>query len=34
MARDADPYSLANELLDSSLSGGESHEQDARSKIA
>jgi LAO/AO transport system kinase len=34
MAREADPYSLANELLDSSLSGGKSHEQDARSKIA
>ncbi len=33
MARDADPYSLASELLDSSLSGGK-HEQDARSKIA
>lgn len=33
MAREADPYSLANELLDSSLSGG-THEQDARSKIA
>jgi len=32
--READPYSLANELLDSSLSGGKSHEQDARSKIA
>ena len=34
VAREADPYSLANELLDSSLSGGQSHEQDARSKIA
>jgi LAO/AO transport system kinase len=37
MAREADPYSLANELLDSSLSGGnqgKAHEQDARSKIA
>jgi len=33
-AREADPYSLANELLDSSLSGGQDHEQDARSKIA
>jgi LAO/AO transport system kinase len=33
-AREADPYSLANELLDSSLSGGQSHEQDARPKIA
>ena len=32
-AREADPYSLASELLDSSLSGG-NHEQDARSKIA
>jgi LAO/AO transport system kinase len=34
MQREADPYSLANELLDSSLSGGKNHEQDARSKIA
>jgi LAO/AO transport system kinase len=34
MAREADPYSLASELLDSSLSGGKSHEQDARSKFA
>jgi LAO/AO transport system kinase len=33
-AREADPYSLANELLASSLSGGQSHEQDARPKIA
>jgi LAO/AO transport system kinase len=32
--RQADPYSLANELLDSSLREGNSHEQDARSKVA
>ena len=34
MQREADPYSLASELLDSSLPGGQRHEQDARSKIA
>lgn len=32
--RNTDPYSLANELLDSSLLCGGLHEQDARSKIA
>ncbi len=34
LRRDADPYSLANELLDTSLLGGHAHEQSARSKIA
>jgi LAO/AO transport system kinase len=32
--RETDPYSLATELLDSSLSPEHSHERDARSKIA
>jgi LAO/AO transport system kinase len=34
MRREADPYSLANELLHSSLLREPDHEQDARSKIA
>jgi LAO/AO transport system kinase len=34
MRREADPYSLANELLQSSLLREPDHEQDARSKIA
>jgi len=34
MRRESDPYSLANELLNSSLLREADHEQDARSKIA
>jgi LAO/AO transport system kinase len=34
MRREADPYSLANELLNSSLLREPDHEQDTRSKIA
>lgn len=33
-ARDADPYSLAEQLLDNPNLGGQAHEQGARSKIA
>jgi len=34
MRRETDPYSLANELMDSALPKERAHEQDARSKIA